>query len=378
VEAHPVEPAVASAIVEFATVMRHGVLVHDADGMVVHANAAAAALLGTTIDELLGDGLRVAEHFSYSDGTPISGSELPPVVVLRSTMSRADATLGVHDPRAERPRVWVQMEAHAVTIGGRRGAVTILVDISDRYTTRSELKGILETLQHTLVPESVPTIDGVDIAVRYRAVGSTLTVGGDFYDTVIVDDHALDFFIGDVQGHGVGAAALTAAARHTLRAAALEKCDASTAMLWLHRALKAAASDRSCTAAFGCVARRDDGDLEVSFSLGGHPPPLVIVRDGPSTLHGEHGRVLGMVDLDEFPENSVTLSPDMAIAFYTDGLTDATTPRVVDRDLVTAAEWHDSAAGIADALLTFGRSDATRSGELTDDTALLVVTHDRR
>ena len=269
------------------------------------------------------------------------------------------------------------MEAHAVTIGGRRGAVTITVDISDRYTTRSELKGILETLQHTLVPESVPTIDGVDIAVRYRAAGSTLTVGGDFYDTVIVDDHALDFFIGDVQGHGVGAASLTAAARHTLRAAALEKCDASTAMLWLHRALKAAASERSCTAAFGCVARRDDGDLEVSYALGGHPPPLVIVRDGPSTLHGEHGRVLGMVDLDEFPENSVRLNPDMAIAFYTDGLTDAPTPRVTDDDLVTAAAWHDSAAGIADALLTLGRGDATRSGELTDDTALLVVTHHR-
>ena len=87
--------------------------------------------------------------------------------------------------------------------------------------------------------------------------------------------------------------------------------------------------------------------------------------------------MLGLVDVDEFPENTVTLKPDMAIAFYTDGLTDATTPRVTDDDLVTAATWHDSAAGIADALLTLGRSDATRSGELTDDTALLVVTHHR-
>ena len=290
-----------AAIVEFATVMRHGVLVHDADGMVVHANAAAAALLGTTVDELLGDGLRAAEHFSYSDGTPISGSELPPFVVLRSTMTRADATLGIHDPGAERPRVWVQMEAHAVTIGGRRGAVTIMVDISDRYTTRSELKGILETLQHTLVPESVPTIDGVDIAVRYRAADSTLTVGGDFYDTVIVDDDALDFFIGDVQGHGVGAASLTAAARHTLP----RRCSGEMRRI-----------DGDALVAPGAQGRGQRPLVHSGFRvrrptrrrrprsllrLGGHPPPLVIARDGASTLHGEHGECSASSTSTSFP-----------------------------------------------------------------------------
>lgn len=371
---HPAEPAVANALIEFASVMSHGVLVHDADGAVLHANSAAAALLGTTVDDLLGDGLRRAEHFSYADGTPVHWTELPALLVVRTGVERTDATMGIHDPGDDRPRRWVQIEAHAVTVGGRRGAVSIMFDISDRYTTRSEMKGILETLQHSLVPDSLPTIEGVDVAVRYRAADGTLAVGGDFYDSVVVDTNSLDFFIGDVQGHGVAAASMTAVARHTLRAAALEKCDAPTAMRWLHRALKAAASERSCSVAFGCATRRDDGDLEVSYCLGGHPTPLLLRDGAPTTFHGEHGTVLGMVDVDQFPENSVTLTPGMAIAFYTDGLTDAMSPRVVDDELLESATWHDSASAIADALLTFGRGDPTRSSELSDDTAVLVIT----
>jgi serine phosphatase RsbU (regulator of sigma subunit) len=373
VELRPAVSDLSAALVEYVDGCSHGLLVHDSGGATIHANGAAAAMLGMPLTDLLGDGLRTGDRLCFADGTALNWLEFPSSVVLRSTVDRAEAVMGIRDPGEHRAKSWVQVESVAVDIAGGRGAITLMFDISDRYTTRSELKGVLETLQRGLVPDSVPTIEGVEIAVRYRAADGTMGIGGDFYDTVIVADDALDFFLGDVQGHGVAAASLTAVARHTLRAAALEMTDAPTAMRWLHRALKAAVSDRTCTAAFGCIARSEDGSLDVSYCLGGHPAPIVVGDDGRACFHGDHGTLLGLVDIDEFPENVVCLREGMAIVFYTDGLTDAVTPRIGDDELLAAVSRKGSAESIADELIVLGHEDPARSGGFSDDTALLVV-----
>ena len=63
-------------------------------------------------------------------------------------------------------------------------------------------------------------VPGLDLAGRLEAGAQGIEVGGDFYDAFALGDGAWGIAIGDVCGKGVDAAALTALARHTVRAAA--------------------------------------------------------------------------------------------------------------------------------------------------------------
>ena len=83
---------------------------------------------------------------------------------------------------------------------------------------------VAQTLQASLLPrERCPTIPGLDLAARAaRRARQGLDVGGDFYDAFAIAPGVWGIAIGDVCGKGVDAAALTALARHTVRAAAVE------------------------------------------------------------------------------------------------------------------------------------------------------------
>ena len=79
---------------------------------------------------------------------------------------------------------------------------------------------VSQTLQASLLPRALPTVPGLDLAGRLEAGAKGVEVGGDFYDAFAIGDGAWGVAIGDVCGKGVDAAALTALARHTVRAAA--------------------------------------------------------------------------------------------------------------------------------------------------------------
>jgi sigma-B regulation protein RsbU (phosphoserine phosphatase) len=80
---------------------------------------------------------------------------------------------------------------------------------------------------------------GLDLAARLEAGAPGVDVGGDFYDAFELAEGVWGLAIGDVCGKGVDAAALTALARHTLRAAALERESPSAVLELLNRAVLA-------------------------------------------------------------------------------------------------------------------------------------------
>ena len=79
---------------------------------------------------------------------------------------------------------------------------------------------VSQTLQASLLPRALPSVPGLDLAGRLEAGAKGVEVGGDFYDAFALGEGAWGIAIGDVCGKGVDAAALTALARHTMRAAA--------------------------------------------------------------------------------------------------------------------------------------------------------------
>ena len=113
----------------------------------------------------------------------------------------------------------------SVTFGGlikrllaRRDVALALAEENERLY--SEQRHIAETLQMSLLPDTLDAPAGVSVAARYWPAGSANLIGGDFYDMFHVDGDRWAFAIGDVCGKGIEAAALTGLARHTLRTAA--------------------------------------------------------------------------------------------------------------------------------------------------------------
>src|SRR3954451_15188860 len=102
------------------------------------------------------------------------------------------------------------------------------------YEARS---AIARTLQASLLPPALPDVPGFELAASYRAAGEGFDVGGDFYDVFNTTDDLWYAVIGDVCGKGADAAAVTAMARYTIRAAAVRRRSPAAILRMLSEAM---------------------------------------------------------------------------------------------------------------------------------------------
>jgi PAS domain S-box-containing protein len=263
--------------------------------------------------------------------------------------------------------------ALAHTVAGR------IASSLENHRLHEEQSDIARTLQHSLLPATLPTIPGVDVAVRYWAAGDANEVGGDFYDAFALDSpNQWAIVVGDVCGTGPAAAALTGLARHTIRASAWHGDTPVQVLTTLNRAVQRSDTNSFLTAVFAVITI-DGPNTQMTLAAGGHPLP-VLVKDGVASHIGTPGTLLGM--FDEIRVESVTesLREGDVIVFYTDGVTDVPRHSLDEsrwREMVAAAAGHcTDAQTIADHLrealdrvLPFDRRN--------DDTALLIIRLDR-
>jgi serine phosphatase RsbU (regulator of sigma subunit) len=198
------------------------------------------------------------------------------------------------------------------------------IENSRLYRART---AIARTLQASL-PPALPEVDGFELAAAYRAAGEGFEVGGDFYDVFDTAEDQWYAVIGDVCGKGAEAAAVTAMARYTIRAAAVRRRSPAAILRLLSEAMvrqDAADEGRFCTIA--ClhldVSR---SPARVTVACGGHPLPVVLRADGSVEELGVAGTLLGLVDRPELQDRGGELAPGDTVLLYTDGLTEAGAP----------------------------------------------------
>jgi serine phosphatase RsbU (regulator of sigma subunit) len=235
---------------------------------------------------------------------------------------------------------------------------------------------IARTLQRSLRPGALPPVPGLSAAVRFRPAGEGIELGGDFYDLFQAGDGAWTALIGDVQGKGPDAAAVTALARHTMRAAAAYESRPSGVLALLHRALREQGGDegRFLTIAYGHL-RVARGQVALELACGGHPLPLLVSPDGEVTPVGRLGTLLGS-DIDPLlTDVAVTLGPGEVLVLYTDGVTEVRRRRQEvfgQRELVALLQTcaglpPDAVADRVEAAVI-----AASEGRLRDDVAILA------
>jgi phosphoserine phosphatase RsbU/P len=185
--------------------------------------------------------------------------------------------------------------------------------------------------------------------------------------------------LGDVSGKGIEAAAVTALARYTLRAAAVYDPDPAPVLSNLNTVLYQeylTGGTRYCTVVFGILEPGSDAGRRVTMSGGGHPYPLLLRADG----HADYkptagGPIVGLIPIAHFSASTITLGRGDTLFLYTDGLTDGRVGGTGERYGPEALLQHahalapTNAAGIVDA--TSRLLDSFGSG-LDDDAAVLA------
>jgi PAS domain S-box-containing protein len=254
---------------------------------------------------------------------------------------------------------------------GRRAALAL--DTARLYEERDS---IARTLQRSLLPPTLPSIAGIDVAARYLAAGHGNEVGGDFYDCFATGPGEWAVVIGDVCGKGAEAAAVTALARYTIRTSVLHDRSPAAVLRELNEAILSQRADfRFCTAVHVALEPDEAGGADACLAVGGHPLPLLVRADGRVEPAGRPGTLLGVLPDPEVHEESVHLEPGDALVLYTDGvieaspLDDALGP---DRltDVLRGCAGLDAAAI---ATRVEERTLEVQHGRLRDDVAVVVL-----
>ena len=240
------------------------------------------------------------------------------------------------------------------------------VENARQYTERTKAS---QTLQRSLLPESLPDVPGWRTAGSYQPGAPGVEVGGDFYDLFAVDEGFM-MLLGDVTGKGVQAAALTALARHTARTAALFDSRPAAVLRLLNRVLREQPSPSFVTV----VCARIEPSGLVTIASAGHPLPLRALADGGAMTVGAHGILLGASDEADWSEAPCRLLPGDTLLVYTDGVTETPGPegRFGDERLLRLVagaprDPEQLLASVAAALSAF------ESVAILDDRAMLAV-----
>jgi anti-sigma regulatory factor (Ser/Thr protein kinase) len=228
---------------------------------------------------------------------------------------------------------------------------------------------IAEAFQRSLLPARLPEIPGVELSARYLPAGRDADVGGDWYDVMPLPLGRVGLVVGDVVGHGIAAAAAMAQLRMALRTYASMDTPPAEVLDRLNHLTADLHPDLLATLLF---AAYDPSSGEVRFASAGHPPPLVLTKDGLAEfVAGGLGPPAGVSSYVEYVEATFRIETGGALFLYTDGLVERRDAWLDDRlealRLLAARGVPDLEAACQHMI------DNLLSDGVADDVALLAV-----
>jgi serine phosphatase RsbU (regulator of sigma subunit)/anti-sigma regulatory factor (Ser/Thr protein kinase) len=188
------------------------------------------------------------------------------------------------------------------------------------WQTNAEELRVAEIIQRSLLPASLPAIDGWRLDAYYKPAR---VVGGDLYDFIPLPGDLLGIVLGDASDKSVPAALVMATVRTLIRAAAQR--------VVLPGQVLAQANDDLCSqipagmfvTCFFAILDTSSGRLR--FANAGHCVPYVRSGDGITELRAS-GWPLGMLPGKIYDEGEIRLAPGSTVICFSDGLTETHDP----------------------------------------------------
>ena len=262
-------------------------------------------------------------------------------------------------PFSEEQRSLLQLAADRAALSIRRAQL------------HEEEHRISVELQQGLIPASLPTVSGIELAAHYEAAGLGAEVGGDWYDAFVLRPGRLGVVLGDVAGSGIPAASTMGQLRSVTRAFALadEAIRSPGEVLTRLNSYRGALDDHTLFTVLYAII--DPAARTLEWASAGHPPPL------RARSSGEVGHLEtrdGLMGIEDAPYTTLRteLEPGDLLVLYTDGLIERRGESLdagLDRLAQVVAAGPKSPHALRDHVLT----QLVGSREPSDDVTAVVV-----
>ncbi|MBA2527629.1 MAG: SpoIIE family protein phosphatase [Pyrinomonadaceae bacterium] len=237
-----------------------------------------------------------------------------------------DEVIGVFDLESDELNAYSEDDLEVLMMLASQVAIIIeKVMLHEQLIEKKRLEGQLEVarqVQLELLPPNDPQLEGFDISAYNFP---TEEVSGDYYDWVPIYDDQISLVVADVSGKGVPAALLMAFLRASLRAATHIGYAPHISMAKVNYLLwESIERNQYVTAFYGIL---DASNRTLSYTNAGHNPPLLLDAKGNTQFMERGGVPLGMFRDTRYHEYYLTIEPDELLVLYTDGVTEAMSPR---------------------------------------------------
>ena len=246
--------------------------------------------------------------------------------VMCAPMRAQDRTVGVIyvDSRAVRREFSARDQA---LFGAISAQLAISVENARLYADSLEKARlqkdveIARRIQQHLLPPLPRDASGLDMALRYEAAEQA---SGDTYDFVPLSGGRYAVIIGDVTGHGVGAALLNHSVQAALRSYLELIDDAATVVTKINQRLVQGVETGNFMSLLLMVI--DPSERTLQYVNAGHPALVLCQQDGVQVLE-KTGMVLGVVGDQEYESSPVLrLEPGDLLFTHTDGVDESMSP----------------------------------------------------
>ncbi|HWY22582.1 MAG TPA: SpoIIE family protein phosphatase [Candidatus Acidoferrum sp.] len=220
----------------------------------------------------------------------------------------------------------------------------LILEQKEKQRLEGEL-AIAQEVQAQLFPRQVTELESLEVHGFCRPAR---TVSGDYYDFLAASSHKLILAVGDISGKGISAALLMATIHSAVRAYSVESLPqmrepvavgavagagrvmaawpegieiSPGALLGLlnHQLYESTPPEKYATLFLGIY---DGRSHRLTYSNGGHLPPILIGRDGAVRRLEAGGTVVGLFESVTYDEGSVEMHPGEIFLAYSDGVTE--------------------------------------------------------
>jgi len=220
----------------------------------------------------------------------------------------------------------------------------LILEQKEKQRLENEL-AIAQEVQAQLFPRQVSELESLEVHGFCRPAR---TVSGDYYDFLTASSHKLILAVGDISGKGISAALLMATIHSAVRAYSVENLPqmrepvavgavagsgrvlaawpegvevSPGALLSLlnHQLYESTPPEKYATLFLGIY---DGRSHHLTYSNGGHLPPILIGKDGTIRRLEAGGTVVGLFDNMTYDEGAVEMHPGEIFLAYSDGVTE--------------------------------------------------------
>ncbi|HEX8813905.1 MAG TPA: SpoIIE family protein phosphatase [Terriglobales bacterium] len=274
------------------------------------------------------------------------------IIGARLTRTMTGAVAQLYDATAYinrgdfRHRIPVKSSDQIATLSNSFNSMTaslekLIEEQKEKQRMENEL-AIAQEVQEQLFPREAAQLASLELFGFCRPAR---TVSGDYYDFLRLDDDHLVIAVGDISGKGISAALLMATIHSAVRAYTLERAPVEEAATVgagpaIARASNGGRAEISPAALLAMLNRQlydstppekyatlflgvyEEGSKKLTYSNGGHLPPIVMSEDGSLRRLDVGGTVIGLLENCSYDDASIQLHPGDIFVAFSDGVTE--------------------------------------------------------